>query len=569
VTLALTLATDADSRVTKWHGVDWRRANRYVRRLQARIVKAVKQGKWRLVTHLQRLLVHSVSGRLLAVRRVTENRGKKTPGVDGVVWDTPEKKMNAVERLQQKDYHAAPLRRIYIPKKNGKKRPLGIPTMFDRAQQALHKLGLEPVAECTGDANSYGFRMERSAQDAAEQVYNALRLKTSAQWILEGDIKACFDKISHEWILKHTPMHKRTLKKWLKSGYMEKDAFHHTEKGTPQGGIASPLLANLCLDGLEACVTEKEWERRRHKINVIRYADDFIITGDSKEWLEDVVKPRVIRFLAERGLELSEEKTHITHIEKGFDFLGWHIRKYPNGKHRAGKLLTKPSEKSIKALAEKTGGIIRKNRQAKTANLLKQLNPVLRGWANYHKHAVAKRIFSRVDTFIFKQLWHWASRRHPRKTKYWVKDHYFKTVGGNHWVFTGIDDKGNPIRLFKTSLVPVTRHVKVKGKANPFDPEWENYFEQRYLQKWKSSKWGKSKLRSLWKQQGGKCPMCNQPFNGESSIHTHHIVERCKGGGDNMENLVLLHPNCHRQVHHLMKIGADIRFLSAQLTAGS
>ena len=273
MTLALT-ATDADSRVTEWHGVDWRRAERYVCRLQARIVKAVEQGRWRLVKSLQRLLAHSVSGRLMAVRRVTENRGKKTPGVDGKVWNTPEQKMDAVQQLRSKSYRAAPLRRIYIPKKNGKKRPLGIPTMFDRALQALYKLGLEPVAECLADENSYGFRPERSAQDAAEQIFNALRLKSSAQWVLEGDIKACFDEISHDWLLKHIPMDKRVLLKWLKTGYLEKHVFHYTEKGTPQGGIASPILANLCLDGLEACIAKNISEKRRHKFNVIRYADD-------------------------------------------------------------------------------------------------------------------------------------------------------------------------------------------------------------------------------------------------------------------------------------------------------
>ena len=269
MTLALT-ATDADSRGAAWHGVDWRRVERNVRRLQARIVKAVEQGKWRLVKNLQRLLNHALSGRLMAVRRVTENRGKKTPGVDGAVWNTPERKMNAVQKLRSKSYQAAPLRRIYIPKKNGKKRPLGIPTMFDRALQALHQLGLEPVTECLADENSYGFRTERSAQDAAEQIFNALRLKSSAQWVLEGDINACFDEISPEWLLTHVPMNKRVLKKWLNAGYMEKNAFHHTEKGTPQGGIISPILANLCLDGLEACIANTGRERRKHKLNVIR-----------------------------------------------------------------------------------------------------------------------------------------------------------------------------------------------------------------------------------------------------------------------------------------------------------
>jgi len=275
VTLAL-LATDADSRITDWHVVDWAQANRYVRRLQIRIVKVVKQGKWRLVKNLQRLLSHSLGGRLLAVRRVTENRGKKTAGVDGVVWDTPVKKMAAVNQLRQVNYSASPLRRLYIPKKNGKKRPLGIPTMFDRGQQALHKLGLEPVAECLADINSYGFRPKRSAQDAAEQVFNALRLKSSSCWVLEGDIKACFDEISHEWLLANVPMHKRTLQKWLKAGYIEKQVYHLTENGTPQGGIASPLLTNMCLDGLESCIIKNMAEKGRHKIHVIRYADDCV-----------------------------------------------------------------------------------------------------------------------------------------------------------------------------------------------------------------------------------------------------------------------------------------------------
>ena len=240
MTLAL-IATDADSRVTTWHAIDWPCANRYVRRLQTRIVKAVKQGKWRLVKNLQRLLIHSMCGRLLAIRRVTENRGKKTAGVDGVLWDTPEKKMAEIYRLRQAGYRASPLRRIYIPKKNGKKRPLGIPTMFDRGQQALHKLGLEPVAECLADIHSYGFRPERSAQDALGQIFNTLSSKNSAVWVLEGDIKACFDKISHEWLLAHVPMDKRMLQKWLTAGYIESQVFHHTEEGTPQGGLCKAL----------------------------------------------------------------------------------------------------------------------------------------------------------------------------------------------------------------------------------------------------------------------------------------------------------------------------------------
>ena len=209
---------------------------------------------------------------------------------------------------------------------------------------------------------------------------------------------------------RNVPMDKRMLQKWLNAGYIESQVFHHTEEGTPQGGIASPLLANLCLDGLKACVGMNKTEKRKHKVNVIRYADDFIITGDSKEWLEEVVKPRIVQFLASRGLTLSDEKTHITHVTKGFDFLGWNVRKYP-----CRKLLIKPSNKSVKALLEKTGNIMRNNRQAKTVNLIKMLNPVIRGWANYHRHAVAKQIFQKADHLIFKQCWQWGKKKTPKK----------------------------------------------------------------------------------------------------------------------------------------------------------
>jgi RNA-directed DNA polymerase len=316
-----------------------------VRRLQVRIVKAVKAGKWRQVKNLQRLLSHSLSGRCLAVRRVTENRGNRTAGVDKVLWDTPEKKIRAVYALKKTGYKAQPLLRIYIPKSNGKRRPLGIPTMFDRAQQALHLLSLDPVAETLADKNSYGFRRERSPADAIGQVFNNLRFRTCGQWILEGDIRSCFDEIDHDWMLSNIPMDKNILRKWLKSGYMERDVFYHTRKGTPQGGIVSPVLSNMTLDGLERVIKEAS---RKHDIraNFVRFADDFVVISHSKPFLEEILKPLINGFFKERGLTLSEEKTLITHIDDGFDFLGQHIRKYN------GKLLIKPSKKSIKSFLD-------------------------------------------------------------------------------------------------------------------------------------------------------------------------------------------------------------------------
>jgi RNA-directed DNA polymerase len=536
-----------------WHTINWPAAHRNVCRLQARIVKATQEGRWGKVKALQHLLTHSFSGKAIAVKRVTENQGKDTPGVDRVIWNTPEKKMEAVLDLGRRGYHPKPLRRVLIPKSNGKMRPLGIPTMKDRAMQALYLLALDPIAETTADPNSYGFRKERSTADAMMQCYIILARKGSAPWVLEGDIKSCFDKISHDWLLNHVPMDKVILRKWLKAGYMEKHAFHPTEEGTPQGGIISPALANLALDGLERRLKERYPKPNGgtadpRKVNMVRYADDFIITGTSKELLEDEVRPFVERFMKERGLELSREKTVVTHMEDGFDFLGHNVRKYH------GKYISKPSCKNVKAFLGKVRGIVKANKQAKVENLIGLLNPVIRGWASYHRHDASKRTFESVDAAIFRLLWRWAKRRHPNKSRSWVKDQYFRTRGDRRWVFSGedFDSAGNrrSVWIFSASKMPITRHPKIKEGANPYDPAWEIYFEERLGVKMTQHLVGKWKLLYLWKEQRGICPVCRQPITEIERWHSHHIIGRTKGGDDSVDNLVLLHPNCHRQVHH-------------------
>ena len=277
------MACAASHQEMDWHQIDWEKANRTVRRMQARIVEATKAGRWGKVRALQHLLTHSFYAKALAVRRVTENQGSKTPGVDGEQWDIPPAKIAAISTLKQHGYKPMPLRRVYIPKKNGKMRPLGIPTMRDRAMQALYKLALEPIAETTADTVSYGFRPKRSCADAIEQCFTGLSRSVSAQWVLEGDIKACFDGISHDWLLAHVPMDKKILRKWLKAGYVEKGHLFPTDAGTPQGGIISPTLANMALDGLEAEL-QRHWPRKSSyqpgKIHLVRYADDFVITGE-------------------------------------------------------------------------------------------------------------------------------------------------------------------------------------------------------------------------------------------------------------------------------------------------
>ncbi len=535
----------------EWDSINWNAAQTNVRRLQTRIVQATKAGRWGRAKVLQRLLTHSFSGKVLAVKRVTENQGKKPPGVDGETWTMPSQKAKAIHQLQQRGYHPKPLRRVYIPKSSGKMRPLGIPCMLDRAMQALYLLSIDPISETLGDPNSYGFRKERSTADALEQAFAALSRKNSAEWILEGDIKACFDKISHQWLLAHIPMEKSILSTWLKAGFIDKNVFHPTEEGTPQGGICSPVLANMTLDGLEKKLREKypkpDRGSSKKKINFVRFADDVIVTGKSKEVLENEVKPLIEAFMRERGLELSPEKTLITHIEDGFDFLGQHLRKYN------GKLLITPSRKNIHSFLEGIRKVVRKNKQATTGNLIAQLNPKIRGWANYHRHVVSKETFSKVDHAIFSILWQWAKRRHPKKPIKWIRKKYFTSIAGQNWVFHGeiLGQNGaiQPIRLFKAKSIAIERHVKIQNTANPYDPEWETYFEKRLEVKMAHNLKGKRQLLHLWKQQGGLCPLCTRKITKLTGWHSHHIVWRSKGGRDEADNRVLLHPDCHERLH--------------------
>ena len=535
-----------------WNAIDWRTVNRNVRQLQVRIVKATHEGRWGKVQALQRLLTHSFSAKVLAVKRVTENQGKRTPGVDGDIWNTPAKKAAAIQKLRQRGYRPQPLRRIYIPKSDGKRqRPLGIPVMLDRAMQALYLLALDPIAETTADPNSYGFRKERSPADAIEQCHIVLSNRGGAEWIWEGDIRACFDQISHDWLLAHIPMDKAILRKWLKAGFMEQYVLYPTETGTPQGAVCSPVLANLTLDGLEKKLREQypkaTPQSRRAKVNLVRLADDFIITDSTQELLKQEVEPPVEQFLKERGLELSLDKTHITHITDGFDFLGQHIREYK------GKILIQPSRKNVSTFLGKVRRLIKANAQAAIGNLILQLNPVIRGWANYHRYVSSKRTFAKVDHAIFQALWQWAKRRHPKKSKRWIKDKYFHTVGRRHWVFrgqvTGKAGRPQPVQLFGASSLPIQRHVKIKGEANPYDPHWEVYFEERLGVKMTHNLQGRRMLLYLWKEQNGICPVCGEKITQLTGWHNHHIVWRTKGGGDSAENRVLLHPNCHSQVH--------------------
>ena len=469
------------AQVENWDAINWDSVQTEVRRLQMRIAKAIRQKRYGQANVLQWLLTHSRSAKLLAIKRVTENKGKDTPGVDGKVWKTNAQKFDAVRQLRRRGYQPQPLRRIYIKKKNGKLRPLSIPTQLDRAQQALHMLALQPVAETTADRNSYGFREGRSCADAIGQCFNALAKSYAPVWVLEGDIKSCFDEISHPWLMDHIPMDKKVLNQWLKAGFMENQRLFPTTLGTPQGGIASPVLANLTLDGLEKTI-RKAIKVRRDKVNFIRYADDFVVTAASKELLEQKIKPVITEFLRERGLRLSEEKTVITHITQGFNFLGQQVRKYGN------KLLIKPTQSSVRNVLEKARERIRESRGMKAEVLIRKLNPVLRGWAQYHRNVVSSKTYNRVDFHIRRMLWSWARREHQQKTNGWIgRRHFSADEKGqfSEWI-EDREGKRRVLKVYRLSETIIERHIKVRGEANPYDPEDVEYFKKRRCFAWRT-----------------------------------------------------------------------------------
>ena len=473
----------------RWESIDWDRVNREVLRLQMRIAKAVREKRWGKVKALQHLLVKSRAAKLWAVRRVTTNRGKRTPGIDGVIWKTARQKSAAVESLKRRGYRAQPLRRLYIPKKGThRRRPLGIPCMKDRAMQALYLLALNPIAETRADPNSYGFRLRRCVADAWGQCYIALAKSYAPEWIFEADIEACFDQISHDWLLENIPMDRKILRQWLSSGYLEDATFHRTLSGTPQGGIISPVIANMALDGLEAAARSvgRMEGNLRPKIHVVRYADDFVITAKSRELLEGKVIPVVKAFLAERGLTLSARKSKITHIREGFDFLGAEIKKHGD------KLLMRPRRENVQAFIRGLKEFLKERRGTSTWRVIQELNRRIQGWVNFYRCLVSSKMFRKVDHQLFGALWRWIRFRHQSKRSKWLKRRYFRRIDGRDWTFSALKPyrqggqqslfpqmQGRLVTLMRAREVPIRRHIKVRAAANPFDPEHNAYFQAR------------------------------------------------------------------------------------------
>jgi RNA-directed DNA polymerase len=536
---------------TDWNAVDWRQVNRRVRNLRQRIFRATRENDLKKVRSLQKLMLRSYSNTLKAVRLVTqENKGKYTAGVDRIVVLTIQDRNELVDSLMaDQPWRSAPVRRVHIPKANGKLRPLGIPTVRDRALQARVKNALEPFWEAQFEPCSYGFRPGRGCHDAIARIYNVATPIRRRKWVLDADIKGAFDNIGHDYLLNAIGKFpgRELIRQWLKAGYMERGRFHHTSSGTPQGGVISPLLANIALHGMETAVGVKYISRGDNvgKRCLIRYADDFVVFCHTEEDARKA-QSELSDWLAIRGLVLSTEKTRIAHLSDGFDFLGFNIRQYRvPGTRYGSKLLIKPSRKSVESLKVR---LIREWRALDGQNItvvLARLNPVIRGWSNYYRGVVSKRLFCRLDNWIFNKEVQWARRTHSNKPWYWVQRKYWGALHStrmDRWVFG--DAAGTGGYLIKFAWTPIVRHVLVKGGASPDDPSLNAYWASRRSRR-------RAELpgpqRVLARKQRDICPRCGESLHDDEPLCVHHLTPLRLGGKRTLDNRHLLHYYCHLQ----------------------
>lgn len=543
---------------TNWNAVNWKQVNQEVKRLRQRIYRAAKEGDLKKVRSLQKLMLRSNSNHLHAVRRISQvNAGKNTPGIDKLTVKTPKTRGQLVDSLKDKGvWKAKPARRVYIPKSNGKMRPLGIPVIRDRAMQAVVKNALEPYWEAKFEGTSYGFRPGRSCHDAIEAIWNCARAdaRSRFKYVLDADIKGAFDNIDHEFLMDAIggfPAREK-VHQWLKAGYVEDWVKQHpTDAGTPQGGVVSPLLANIALHGMEEALgikwryrADRETYERTGKRSVIRYADDFVVFCETEE---DAQKSKQIlsEWLAKRGLELSQEKTRIVSLEEGFDFLGFNIRRYKVRDRKSGyKTLVKPSKKSIQNLKDNLREDWKKYVGQNAKMVILKLNPKIRGWGEYFRHAVSAKVFESLDNWMYQREMKWVKRTHPTKSASWRTRKYFGRFNrktNRNWQFGGKD-----CWIINFSSLKIERHTPVTGTYSPDDQQLEKYWEMR---KSKAYKRLTRFQRTLAYNQKGMCPhYLDDLMNGEE-LHEHHIIPRKDKGGNNPKNLLLVHLYCHQQIH--------------------
>lgn len=540
-----------------WAFLPWTKLERHVYRLQKRIYRASNRGNVQAVHRLQQLLMRSRSAQLLAVRRVTQdNQGKNTPGIDGVASVQPAERLKMVEEIHpknQKKRKATPVRRVWIPKPGKtEKRPLGIPTMEERARQALAKQALEPEWEAKFEPNSYGFRPGRSAHDAIVAIGALTNRKT--KYVLDADIAGCFDHINHEALLAKLdtfPAMRQAIKGWLKAGVLEGQRFTATEEGTPQGGVISPLLANIALHGLETAVFNI-WKNKERRAHLVRYADDFVATHYS---LDGILKVRQVaeEWLKGMGLEMKPSKTRITHTltphegNVGFDFLGFHIQQYPAGKTqssrapRTGKLLgfkvrIVPSKEAVKRHNREVNKAVRALQAAPQVALVEKLSPIIRGWTNYFGIYAGRDAFHVCDQALYNVLRRWALRRHPRKNRQWVFHKYW-ALENEGWKFKA--PNGSWLRKHQDTSVK-TPFRMMEGTASPFDGNliyWAQRLADHPLTGTRAGK--------LLRLQKGRCAWCGLYFKDGDLLEVDHLIPRNLGGDERILNLQLLHRHCH------------------------
>lgn len=579
-TVGLTTENNSEEKVVsplKWKDIDWKTLEKRVYKIQKRIYKASQRGEVKMVRRLQKTLINSWSAKCLAVRRGTQdNQGKKTAGVDGVKSLSPEARHALVNELKLGN-KSKPTRRVWIPKPGTEeKRPLGIPTMSDRALQALAKLALEPEWEAKFEANSYGFRPGRSCQDAIGAIFLGIHLKN--KYVLDADISKCFDKINHQKLLEKLntyPKLLRQVKAWLKAGVMDGNSLFPTEEGTPQGGVISPLLANIALHGMEEEInrladsfnmkrpdgTQLGKRDKRKSVNFIRYADDFVVLHEELEKIL-LCKEHIANWLKDMGLELKPSKTRIAHTlmeledeKPGFNFLGFNVRQHKAGKYNCGtvkdkkegkgrplgfKTIITPSKESQKRHYRKIAETIEKYKGQSQVNLIAKLNPIIKGWCNYFSSVVSQKAYERLWHLTVWKLIKWGRGRHRNKGRKWQITKYFRKIGNDQWTFATSREGKTPMILFKHPETQIKRHVKVKGEASSYDGN---------LIYW-ASRMGKHpempKTRAtLLKRQEGKCAHCNLFFKENDVIELDHIQPTSLGGKNRYENLQLLHRHCH------------------------
>ncbi|MCR8580018.1 group II intron reverse transcriptase/maturase [Streptomyces sp. Isolate_219] len=555
-----------------WHSIDWASTEGNVRRLRQRIFKATQEGDLKKVRNLQKLMLRSRSNTLVSVKRVTQqSKGRKTAGIDGERALTPQARARMAVDIDQQTqpWRARPVKRVYIPKSNGKQRPLGIPVMRDRVIQARVKNALEPEWEARFESRSYGFRPGRGCHDAIQAIFSTAKGKAAKrQWVLDADLAAAFDRIDHDHLLDGVggfPA-RELVRQWLKAGVVDNGRFTRTDEGTPQGGVISPLLLNIALHGMEEAAGVR-FATRKGKVMwaakgtpiLVRYADDFAVFCTSKEEAE-TVKSRLGDWLEPRGLRFNEEKTRILHLSEGFDFLGFNVRRHGDS------LIITPSKDAVKRIRDRLRSEMQSLLGQNIMVVLRRLSPIVRGWSAYYRTVVSSKTFSALDSYVWTLTYKWAKRTHPKKSKHWIVNKYFGRLNrskNNNWVF---GDRTTGAHLPKFAWTNIRRHRLVKGKSSPDNPALGDYWSQR--RKTRTPPPMDRISLTLAARQKGLCPLCGQAliagaeYEPESPrewidwfdamkkrLHKHHFTYRRDGGSDEVKNLRLVHSECHQQLH--------------------